>query len=40
MELDDDVHKDVFRRAIDDGYDFNSVARVITVSSFEGSTDG
>jgi hypothetical protein len=27
MELNDDVHRDVFRRAIDDGYDFNSVAR-------------
>jgi hypothetical protein len=27
MELNDDIHRDVFRRAIDDGYDFNSAAR-------------
>jgi hypothetical protein len=26
MELRDDVHRDVFRRAIDDGYDFDSAA--------------
>jgi hypothetical protein len=27
MALNDDVHRNVLRRAIDDGYDFNSAAR-------------
>jgi hypothetical protein len=27
MEQNAEVHRDVFRRAIDDGYDFNAVAR-------------
>jgi hypothetical protein len=27
IELNDNVHRDVFRRSINDGYDFNSAAR-------------